>query len=190
MKRSDINRLIAEAQTFFAGHQFHLPAWADRSPGDWRGRGPECDEIRRNGLGWDLTDFGSGAFLKTGLLLFTIRNGNPKVPGCRKPYAEKIMVVREGQVTPMPPGPCLKEFLFEGSVVRHHLDRVELRFLDRRGLHGLRRLRRLRSGVRRRRRCDQRKRQQRTGREPRPQAEPGPHGQSHVIEHAVFPIRR
>ena len=101
MKRSDINRLITAAQAFFAGHQFHLPSWASWSPDDWRRHGPECDEIRRHGLGWDLTDFGSGEFLKTGLLLFTLRNGNPQAPGCRKPYAEKIMVVHEGQVTPM-----------------------------------------------------------------------------------------
>jgi D-lyxose ketol-isomerase len=50
-------------------------------------------------LGWDLTDFGSGEFAKMGLTLFTIRNGKPGRDS--KPYAEKIMVVRENQVTPM-----------------------------------------------------------------------------------------
>lgn len=101
MKRSEINRLIRAARAFFDAHRFALPPWAGWSPAEWRTKGPECDEIRRNLLGWDLTDFGSGDFERVGLLLFTIRNGNLKNPAGRKPYAEKIMVVREGQVTPM-----------------------------------------------------------------------------------------
>jgi D-lyxose ketol-isomerase len=51
-------------------------------------------------LGWDLTDFGSGDFENTGLILFTIRNGDFRNPRNSKPYAEKIMVVREQQETP------------------------------------------------------------------------------------------
>lgn len=50
-------------------------------------------------LGWDLTDFGSGNFQATGLLLFTLRNGHPAKGA--KSYAEKIMVVEENQLTPM-----------------------------------------------------------------------------------------
>jgi D-lyxose ketol-isomerase len=50
-------------------------------------------------LGWDLTDFGSGDYENTGLLLFTLRNGN--LLQDKKSYAEKIMIVEEGQVTPM-----------------------------------------------------------------------------------------
>ena len=50
-------------------------------------------------LGWDLTDFGSGDFFKQGLILFTIRNGNPLKD--KKKYAEKIMIVEENQETPM-----------------------------------------------------------------------------------------
>jgi D-lyxose ketol-isomerase len=101
MNRSTINTLIQDALHFFDQHQFQLPPWARWTPADWRRRGAECDEIRRNLLGWDLTDFGSGDFDKLGLLLFTIRNGNLKNPDSRKPYAEKIMIVRERQVTPM-----------------------------------------------------------------------------------------
>ncbi|EJS87385.1 hypothetical protein AAUPMB_14135, partial [Pasteurella multocida subsp. multocida str. Anand1_buffalo] len=37
-------------------------------------------------------------FAKHGLTLFTIRNQSPTN---QKPYAEKIMMVKEGQVTPM-----------------------------------------------------------------------------------------
>ncbi len=101
MNRSAINTLIQDALHFFDRHQFQLPPWARWTPADWCRHGTECDEIRRHLLGWDLTDFGSGEFDKIGLLLFTIRNGNLKNPDSRKPYAEKIMIVRERQVTPM-----------------------------------------------------------------------------------------
>ncbi len=50
-------------------------------------------------LGWDITDFGSGDFQKYGLILFTVRNGNLK--GDEKPYAKKIMISDEGQITPL-----------------------------------------------------------------------------------------
>ncbi len=48
-----------------------------------------------------ITDFGSGEFERRGLLLFTIRNGRLGDPAALKPYAEKIMIVRERQLTPM-----------------------------------------------------------------------------------------
>ena len=98
MKRSEINRYINDAKKFFAEHQFHLPVWVDWSPAEWTTKGAECDEIRRNGLGWDVTDFASGEFDKVGLTLVTIRNGNVKYD--KKTYCEKIMFVRENQITP------------------------------------------------------------------------------------------
>jgi len=100
MKRSEINRLLREARDFFAAHQFPLPPFAGWSADYWRGVGPEADEIRRAALGWDITDFGSGDFYRKGLILFTVRNG---VPGdaASKTYCEKIMMVREEQVTPL-----------------------------------------------------------------------------------------
>ncbi len=100
MKRSEINRYLAEAKDFFRNQNFNLPPWADWSPEDWDRAGPECDEIRDCCLGWDITDFGKGEFEKTGLLLFTIRNGNYADPGYEKTYAEKIMISRDAQVTP------------------------------------------------------------------------------------------
>jgi D-lyxose ketol-isomerase len=100
VKRSEINRNIREAIDFIRERQFMLPPFAFWSPEDWDTRGAEYDEIRRNLLGWDLTDFGSGDFDKTGLFLFTIRNGNRKNPLDKKTYAEKILIVKPGQVTP------------------------------------------------------------------------------------------
>ena len=98
MKRSEINALIGHAKAFFDQYCFRLPPWAFWAPSDWQGKGKECAEIVENMLGWDITDFGKGDFDATGLLLFTIRNGKPGKDD--KVYAEKIMIVREGQITP------------------------------------------------------------------------------------------
>ena len=103
MKRSDINTIVREADAFLASLQFHLPPFAYWSPEQWRRVGPEAMEIVEHQLGWDITDFGSGDFPRLGLFLFTLRNGDIESArtGKGKGYAEKIMVVRDGQVTPM-----------------------------------------------------------------------------------------
>lgn len=98
MKRSEINALIQDAKAFFESMNFKLPPWAFWAPGEWKGRGDT--EIVANQLGWDLTDYGAGRFEERGLILFTIRNGNLQA-GHPKPYAEKIMIVRENQICPM-----------------------------------------------------------------------------------------
>ena len=100
MKRSEINCYIKDAKAFFESMNFALPPFACWSPREWACKDAEYDEIRNNQLGWDITDFGKGDFLKCGLLLFTVRNGNYNTPTSSKTYAEKIMVVRENQVTP------------------------------------------------------------------------------------------
>ena len=102
MKRSEINSAIKDALALFSEYKIALPPFASMTPEEWARAGGELDEIRDNMLGWDITDFGSGRFDEVGLLLVTLRNGNQnnteKYP---KPYAEKLMVVKEGQVTPM-----------------------------------------------------------------------------------------
>ncbi len=101
MKRSEINTLLEEACEFFAACHFRLPPFAFWTPQQWRRTGPEADEIRDNELGWDVTDYGLNRFFEVGLLLFTIRNGNhSREHDYPKGYAEKIMMVREVQVTP------------------------------------------------------------------------------------------
>jgi len=99
MKRSVINAKIKEALLFFEEMKFILPPWGYWTPEQWKQRKENCEEIFNNGLGWDLTDFGSGDYENTGLLLFNIRNGN--LHSDKKPYAEKIMIVGEDQLTPM-----------------------------------------------------------------------------------------
>ncbi len=101
MKRSEINGILSWAEQFVARHGFRLPPFAFWAPEDWRGKGHECDEVRRNMLGWDVTDFGRGEFDRYGLVLFTVRNGNRLDPDDIKPYAEKIMITRLGQATPL-----------------------------------------------------------------------------------------
>lgn len=100
MRRSEINNLLKEAMTFFDRMKFKLPGFAYWTPAEWAHKGHEVDGIRNDQLGWDITDFGSEDFFKTGLLLFTVRNGNSSDPDNKKTYAEKIMIVRENQVTP------------------------------------------------------------------------------------------
>ena len=102
MKRSEINAIMRDALDLFREYRISLPPFLLWGPDDWREKGAECDEIRDNMLGWDITDFGSGDWEKIGLFLITLRNGNQKNPEkYPKPYAEKLMIVREGQVTPM-----------------------------------------------------------------------------------------
>ena len=100
MKRSRINEIMLSADAFIRSCGFILPPFAYWTPEDWRKKGPEVAEIPNNALGWDITDFGTGEFDKSGLFLFTVRNGNPARPES-KPYAEKIMIAEEDQVTPM-----------------------------------------------------------------------------------------
>lgn len=99
MKRSEINTIIKEASAFFASQNFHLPQWLEWTEEEWNTKGAECAEIKRNGLGWDVTDFATGNFNEIGLTAITVRNGNLKYD--RKTYCEKLMMVRVNQVTPI-----------------------------------------------------------------------------------------
>jgi D-lyxose ketol-isomerase len=100
MKRSEINSILKDTILFLDKMNFRLPPFAFWSPEDWAKRDTSFDEIRDNMLGWDITDYGHGKFNEIGLLLFTIRNGNIEDRKYKKPYAEKLLVVRENQITP------------------------------------------------------------------------------------------
>ena len=100
MKRSEINAIMREAEEFIAGMKFQMPPFVFWTPEDWATKGKAYDEIRDNMLGWDITDFGSGDYEKIGLLMITLRNGNFNDKKYIKPYAEKLLIVKEGQITP------------------------------------------------------------------------------------------
>lgn len=98
MKRSEINAILRENIAFIKEMHFSLPPFAYWTPEEWKEKGYECDEIRDNMLGWDITDYGLGNYEKVGLFLFTIRNGNLNNPKYRKPYAEKLLISNPGQL--------------------------------------------------------------------------------------------
>ncbi len=100
MKRSEINAVIREFEGLLKKHCFMLPPYLSFTPEQWKEKGPEYDEIRDNALGWDITDYGLGDYWKTGLALITLRNGNTNDPRYTKTYAEKIMFLKEGQLSP------------------------------------------------------------------------------------------
>ena len=100
MKRSELNKIMVEALKLFKRMNFLLPPFAFWTPQEWKNKGEEYNEIKGNMLGWDITDFGSGDYNKVGLLMFTIRNGNLSKKEYSKPYAEKLLIVEEDQITP------------------------------------------------------------------------------------------
>ncbi len=102
MKRSEINAIMKEALALFNEYKISLPEFVLWTPEEWKTKGDEVTEIKENMLGWDITDFGNGDFNKIGLFLITLRNGNQKnAKKYPKPYAEKLMIVKEKQITPM-----------------------------------------------------------------------------------------
>ncbi len=103
MNRSRINALIRDAEAFLEGYRIILPPFSTWTPEDWKTKGSEAAEIVNRALGWDVTDFGSGDFDHVGLVLFTLRNGDPNAlkRGSGKMYAEKMLIVEVNQHTPM-----------------------------------------------------------------------------------------
>ena len=101
MKRSKINAIIDDTIKFMNDRNFPLPPFAYWTAEDWKKADETSQEIVDNMLGWDISDFGSGDFDKIGLTIFTFRNGNfynkERYP---KPYAEKLLLVGDGQVLP------------------------------------------------------------------------------------------
>lgn len=103
MKRSNVNDIIAEADAFIRSFGYILPPFAYWTPETMRERRADIGGIVDAHLGWDITDYGQGRFDELGLFLFTVRNGN--VDDLRQGrgmlYAEKIMISRKDQLSPM-----------------------------------------------------------------------------------------
>ena len=102
MKRSEVNHALKSMEKMLREYRIALPPFCEFTPEEWQQKGHEYDEIRENMLGWDITDYGLGDFDKIGFSLITIRNGNQKMADkYSKPYAEKLLMVKEGQMAPM-----------------------------------------------------------------------------------------
>lgn len=101
MKRSDINAIKAEAEAFIKSFGAVLPPFANWSPDQMRS--DQAAGIRDRGLGWDITDYAQGRFDALGLFLFTLRNGDvgDLNKGRGMLYAEKLLVSRDKQLSPM-----------------------------------------------------------------------------------------
>ncbi len=103
MKRSEVNSILREGGDFIRSFGYVMPPFADWSPEELKSAGPEADGVFSGRLGWDVTDYGLGDFMKTGLFLFTVRNGDSAdlASGKGMLYAEKIMITRRDQLSPM-----------------------------------------------------------------------------------------
>lgn len=101
MKRSEINDAIRKMEEVLESNSIILPPFCNWTPEEWQTKGHEYDEIRDNMLGWDVTDYGEGHFNSLGFSLITLRNGNLKDIRYKKSYAEKLLMINEGQYSPM-----------------------------------------------------------------------------------------
>lgn len=104
MKRSEINAIIRESDKFIRSFGYVMPPFAYWSPEVLKARtSSDAKAILDARLGWDITDYGQGKFDELGLFLFTTRNGNQEdlKKGGGMLYAEKIMISREKQLSPM-----------------------------------------------------------------------------------------
>jgi len=101
MKRSQINEIIHQADAFMKSYGFLLPPFARWSPQQLQRERPAGIIDAR--LGWDITDYGVGKFDEMGLFLFTLRNGSLQDMKNKTGmlYAEKIMISRQNQLSPM-----------------------------------------------------------------------------------------
>ena len=103
MKRSEINRILTEADEFIRSFGYVMPPFAYWSPERMRAAIAGGSGHAARGLGWDITDYGQGRFDELGLFLFTVRNGDAGdlTRGRGMLYAEKIMISRRDQLSPM-----------------------------------------------------------------------------------------
>lgn len=103
MKRSEVNQIMVEADEFIRSFGYVLPPFAYWTPDEMVARRAEIDGIVNARLGWDITDYGQGKYDDLGLFLFTVRNGSQEdlAQGGGMCYAEKIMISKANQISPM-----------------------------------------------------------------------------------------
>ena len=101
MKRSEINEILREGEKFIQSFGYVLPPFAAWSAEEFAQQ--DHAMLIERGMGWDITDYGQGKFDELGLFLFTVRNGLERdlKHGTGMLYAEKIMISRRNQLSPM-----------------------------------------------------------------------------------------
>lgn len=103
MKRSRINKIMAEADETIRHYGFALPPFAYWTPDEFQTRKEVASNVINARCGWDITDYGAGRFDEMGLFLFTLRNGRlaDLQQGGGMCYAEKLLISRQDQLSPM-----------------------------------------------------------------------------------------
>ena len=101
MKRSFINEMQRWSLDLLNANNFKLPMFGYWTLDEWKENKELIERIKKTMLGWDITDFGGGDFDSVGAVLFTIRNGNVHEEGCGTPYAEKVILMKQGQELPL-----------------------------------------------------------------------------------------
>lgn len=100
MKRSEINSCIKEATVIIEGAGIGLPGHASWGPEDWQQNREAAVEMLRRGIGWNISDFGGGDYLKMGIVFYTVSNGVFD-PATGMPvdqiYAHRYFILKEGQ---------------------------------------------------------------------------------------------
>lgn len=100
MRRSEINNAVGWAIKLLEKNNFKLPHFAYWDMETWKENKAATDVIQRVMLGWDITDYGQGNFEKLGGVLYTIRNGDVTNRSIGTPYAEKLILLLDGQYLP------------------------------------------------------------------------------------------
>lgn len=101
MKRSQVNQEIRWAKALLEKSNIKLPPFGYWTMKEWTSGERNLDIIKEVMLGWDITDYGKNKFNELGAILFTLRNGSLKDSKIGTPYAEKLILLKEGQRLPI-----------------------------------------------------------------------------------------
>jgi D-lyxose ketol-isomerase len=100
MKRSEINNALIWAKKLIEEYNIKLPPFGYWTLNEWHEKSHQVDTIKEVMLGWDITDYGMDRFEELGAVLFTLRNGSLDDKTVGVPYAEKLIILKDGQRLP------------------------------------------------------------------------------------------
>lgn len=101
MKRSQVNRELKWAKALLEKNNIKLPPFGYWTMEEWKSGKRDLSTIKEVMLGWDITDYGKDKFNELGAVLFTLRNGSLIDSRIGTPYAEKLIVLKDGQRLPI-----------------------------------------------------------------------------------------
>jgi len=100
MKRSEINNALVWAKDLLEMNKIKLPPFGYWTMDEWHEKAEHLSTIKDVMLGWDITDYGMDKFEELGAVLFTLRNGSLTDNTVGVPYAEKLIILKDGQRLP------------------------------------------------------------------------------------------